>query len=199
MKCQDLRIKIKQTQGGEGAVSGEGISKGLAEEATFEQRPAGKRGEPAVRIPGKGASHSRGNSQGEGRPAGARVAWLEAEARPTQLGRGSQTGVASLGCIISLHPHSSGGLDNYHLQFIDEKAEARRGHVTAPNHTALKILSGDTHPGLPTPGLPLGPGPSPALTQPTRCQAESGLLTQNRAVAHLSMVTQITTDLLIHC
>ena len=94
MKCQDLRIKIKQTQGGEGAVSGEGISKGLAEEATFEQRPAGKRGEPAVRIPGKGASHSRGNSQGEGRPAGARVARLEAEARPTQLGRGSQRQVS---------------------------------------------------------------------------------------------------------
>ena len=39
------------------------------------------------------------------------------------------------------------------------KTEAQRGNVTMPSHTALKILSRNTHPGLPTSRLPLTPGP----------------------------------------
>lgn len=68
-----------------------------------------------------------------------------------------QRGVASFRCIISFNPCGSVDEDYYHLQFIDEKTEAQRGNATGPSHTALKILSRDTHSGLSILGLLLNP------------------------------------------
>ena len=113
--------------------------------------------------------------------------------------RGVQRGAAHFGCVTSLNPHGSVDWDCHHLQFIDEKTEAQRGHVALPTRTAPKTLSRDPHPGLPAPGLPLSPRPSPSPTAPPLCQAVPRPARIEVCFSSFSMVIKVTIDLLIRC